>query len=250
MSKIIFEFKDVIKVFGNQAVLHDLNFSVKSNEFVALVGNNGSGKTTIVKTLCNLIPYDNGSIIVFNKRLTPFYVSYRSRIGAFFSDPMLINEFTPSEYLRFVSKFHGLRASEFEPRIHEILNLFTVHNFEQKRIINYSSGEKVKISLAAAIIHNPELLILDEPFIHLDIKSLEVIFNILSSFKGRKTLFITSHNLDLVYNLCDRILILHGGHLVDDISNSKQISIQSLKQVVQNRLADNNYSLELPNWLI
>lgn len=250
MSCIIFEFKEVKKVFGNLTALNDLTFSVKSKEFVALVGNNGSGKTTTIKTLCNLVPYDYGSIIIFNKKVTPLYVSYRSRTGIFLSDPILINEFSPAEYLSFVCKFQGIKADETESRVQEILDLFTINDFNRKKICDYSSGDKVKISFAASIIHNPDLLVLDEPFIHLDIKSLEMILNLLMSFKDRKTLFITSHNLDLIHNLCERILIIDGGHIVDDISNSGQVPFQSFKEVVKQRLTNKNYSLSLLSGLI
>lgn len=250
MSSVIFEFKEVKKVFGNRTALDDLSFSVNSKEFVALVGNNGSGKTTTIKTLCNLIPYNHGSVVIFNKKITPFYVSYRSKIGVFLSEPILINEFTPTEYLRFICKFQGIQADEYVSRVKEILDLFSINNFDRKRIIDYSSGDKVKISLAASIIHNPELLIFDEPFIHLDLKSLDMILNLLLSFKGRKTLFITSHNLDLIYNLCERILIINDGKIIDDISNSKEITFQSLKEVIKNRLTNKNYTSVVPKWLI
>ena len=117
MSSVIFEYKEVKKVFGDLTALDGLTFSVKAEEFIALVGNNGSGKTTTIKTLCNLIPYNNGSIIIFNKKITPFFVSYRSRIGVFLSEPILINEFSPLEYLRFVCKFQGIKADETESRV-------------------------------------------------------------------------------------------------------------------------------------
>jgi ABC-type multidrug transport system ATPase subunit len=250
MDSVVFEFKEVKKTFGDLTVLDDLTFSVKSKEFVALVGNNGSGKTTTIKTLCNLIPYNNGSIIIFDREITPLYVSYRSRIGVFLSEPILINEFSPTEYLRFICKFQGIKADETETRVKEILRLFAINNFDRKKICDYSSGDKIKISLAASIIHNPEVLILDEPFIHLDIKSLDMILNLLLSFKERKTLFITSHNLDLIYNLCERILIMDGGHIIDDISNSKQMPFQSFKDVIKRRLTNKKKSSEPPNWLI
>jgi ABC-2 type transport system ATP-binding protein len=250
MSSVVFEFSEVKKVYGDITALENLTFSVKSNEFVALVGNNGSGKTTTINALCNLIPYNNGSITIFNKKITPFYVSYRSRIGVFLSNPILINEISPTEYLKFVCKFQKINADETETRVREILDLFSIDTLNQKKISDYSSGDKIKISLAASIIHNPELLILDEPFIHLDIRSLEMILNLLLSFKERKTLFITSHNLDLIYNLCERILIIDRGHIIDDISNSKEVQFLSFKELVKKRLIIKNYTSEPPDWLI
>jgi ABC-2 type transport system ATP-binding protein len=249
MNDIIIEFKDVKKAFGKQIALNDLSFSIKSKEFVALIGNNGSGKTTTIKSLCNLIPYDNGSIKIFNKQVTPFYVSFRSKIGVFLSDPILINEFTPAEYLKFICRFQGIPSNNCESRIKEILDLLSIQNFNRGKIINYSSGDKVKISFAASLIHNPEVLIMDEPFIHLDFLSLEKILKILISFRGSKTLFITSHNLEAMQSLCERILIIDEGRIVDDISYSNKLPYQTLKEVVKNRLKSSENTSVIPLWL-
>jgi ABC-2 type transport system ATP-binding protein len=250
MDNMIIEFIGVNKIFGNHTALDNLSFSVRSNEFVALVGNNGSGKTTTVKTLCNLIPYDSGSIRIFNKKITPPYVSYRSMIGVFLSEPMLINEFTPREYLKFICKFQGVNNMDAERRIKELFEFFSINSYDKKKIIEYSSGDKIKISIAAALIHNPDLLIFDEPFIHLDIKSLDLILTLLHSFKGKKALFITSHNLDLIHNLCKRILIIEKGKIIDDITNSPQESFQSLKDVIKGKLGINNSVTTTPEWLV
>ena len=249
MCKVIIEFKEVKKNYGTRTALDNLEFSIKTKDFVGLVGNNGSGKSTIINILCNVVPYEKGEVKIFDNLITPWYVSYRTRIGVFLSEPILINEFTPETYLRFVCKFQGLQSSESEYRVKEIIDLFRIQHSKIKKINDYSSGDKVKISLAASFIHNPELLILDEPFIHLDIASIETLQNLLLSFQKRKTLFITSHNLDLIYSLCERILIISEGKIIDEIFNSKQLPIQLFKAEIKEKLL-NKIANESPKWLV
>ena len=208
------EFVDVVKKYKETKALGGLSFTIGTNEFVALVGNNGCGKSTTINILCNLISYNSGDVFVFNKKVTPYFVSYKSRLGVLLSRPIFINEFSPYEYLNFVCKFQNVDNNLMQQRIEDVINIFRIANSKSKKIDNYSSGDKMKISFAAAIIHNPSILILDEPFINLDIQTIDFLLTLLSSFKNKKTLFITSHNLDLITNLCERFLIMEDGKII------------------------------------
>jgi ABC-2 type transport system ATP-binding protein len=107
----------------------------------------------------------------------------------------------------------------------------------------------MKISFASTLIHNPTILILDEPFIHLDIQTTDFLLTLLSSLKGKKTMFITSHNLDLVTSLCKRFLIMEGGHIIDDISKNSNDTLTSIKTLIKERVVKYKINVETLDWL-
>jgi ABC-2 type transport system ATP-binding protein len=243
------EFKNVAKKYKETKALNGLSFAIAPNEFVALVGNNGCGKTTTINILCNLISYDSGDVFVFTKKVTQYYISYKNKLGVLLSKPILINEFNPYEYLNFICKFQNVDNTLVNQRIEDVFEVFKIANSKSKKIGNYSSGDKMKISFAAAIIHNPAILILDEPFINLDIQTVDFLLTLLSSFKNKKTLFITSHNLDLISNLCDRFLIMEEGKMIDDISKGPSISSESIKILIKERVVKRETNIDSLRWL-
>lgn len=248
MEELI-SFKNVTKYYGNVMALNELTFSINEREIVALVGNNGCGKTTTVNVLCNLIPYEKGEVFVFDKQLTPFYVSYKNRIGFLLSPPIFVNEFSPVEYLRFICKFQGVNRENIESRIKDIIETFEISDSKKKKISDLSAGNKMKIAFASAIIHNPQIVILDEPFIHLDIRTIDLIMNLLSSFRNIKTIFITSHNLDLVLDLCERILLMADGQIIEDLLKTNNLTNEMFKQMIKQKLSLRNKKIKIFDWL-
>ena len=242
-------FDNVVKSYNGKRVLNHFSFSIHENEFVALIGNNGCGKTTTINILCNLIPYDEGEVFILGSKVTPKYVSYKNKLGIVLSSPFLIDEFSTIEYLTFVGEFQFLNKKETEIRARDIIKLFELEEHEAKPIKHLSSGNKMKVSLAAAMIHNPKILILDEPFVNLDIKTIQRLTETLRSFRGKKTVFITSHNLDLVVDLCDRFLVMEKGSLLVEIGSKENISSHELKEKIKSHLTASNHSIEQINWL-
>lgn len=243
------EFQNVVKRYKETKALNGLSFGIRTNEFIGLVGNNGCGKSTTINILCNLIPYDNGDVYVFGKKVTPYYVSYKSRFGVLLSSPVFINEFSPYDYLHFICKFQNVDKNFIKQRIEEIISIFEIANSKNKKIDNYSSGDKMKISFAAAIIHNPLILILDEPFINLDIQTIDFLLTLLFSFKNRKTLFITSHNLDLITNLCERFLLMEDGKIIEDFSKTSNTSVDLIKEIIKKKMIKHRKNIDNLNWL-
>ncbi len=228
-------------------VLQDLSFQVSEGEPVALVGNNGCGKTTTLNVLCNLTGFQKGEYLFDNQKVTHQYVSFKSQLGIVLGEPYYIEEFSVREYWQFVAKFQKVPKTEIEKRITDLFNFLDLEN-DKKAIKNLSSGGKMKVSLGAALIHNPRVLILDEPFVNLDIATTEKVMQILKSFKGKKTIFITSHQLELVLELCDRFLIMQAGKISLELNKADYSDLESLKTVVKNQLISQEPTQNL-EWL-
>jgi ABC-2 type transport system ATP-binding protein len=246
----IIEFKQVRKSFGAGAVLNELSFEIKKNQYVALIGNNGCGKTTSINILCNLIAFDSGEVRVFEKPLTKDYVGYKSQFGMVLSKPYYIEEFTVSEHLAFVGRFQNISRADIKERIHSVLDLVDLLSSKSVKIKDLSSGNQMKVSLASALIHAPDVLILDEPFVNLDIKSVENIIHVLESVKSSKTMLITSHNLDLVTGLCDVFLIMEGGKIINTIHRADFATEDDIKEKVKDLLAQNRRDQKEISWLV
>ncbi len=244
----LISFSNVQKSYGKTKALNELSFEINNNDFVGLIGNNGCGKTTTIHCMCNLIKYDKGNISIFGKKVEPNYVSYKNKIGMLLSKHYFVEEFNVREYWKFVCKFHGVPKNETDKRIDDLINLLDLGQDSNMKIQNLSSGNQMKVSFGTAIIHNPEILVLDEPFIHLDIKTTEKIISILKSFKGKKTLFVTSHNLDLVADLCDAFLIMENGKILLEFKKSDYENLDILKNKVKEVLAKENNIKDI-SWL-
>jgi len=247
MSNII-EFKNVYKNYNRTPALINLSFCIAELEIIAIVGNNGSGKTTTVNVLSNIIPYNSGEVLVFNKKVTPNYVSYKNRLGLILDPPLLVNEFTPREYLRFVCKFQKVTSSVIAGRIEDLTDFFEIAADCKKSIGELSSGDRMKVALSAAIIHNPDILIFDEPFIHMDPKTLDFVVTFLKSLKGKKTIFITSHNLDLLLEICDKVLIMENGTTADLMVVNEQADLNVMKAKLIYKLSEERKNMIEFHW--
>ncbi len=248
---MILNLVDVSKTYDNSKfVLKKLSFNVHNNEFCALVGNNGCGKTTTINILCNLLSYNSGKVEIFDQQLTFDYVLYKNRVGIVLSEYSFIEELSITDYLKFVCKFQKVPKSETLKRIKDVIDLFELNDYNDMTIEELSTGNKMKVSLCAAIIHNPEFLILDEPFVNLDIQTTHKMVEILKSFKGRKSLLITSHNLDLVVELCDRFLIMNDGKILLEINKNDYSSLDELKAFIKQLLTKEDFKIKQLDWLI
>jgi len=229
-------FEKVVKKYGKVMALNGLSFSLEETKYTALVGNNGCGKTTTVLVLCNLLQSQEGVVKYKGRVITPNYVSYKKELGIVLSEPYYIEEFTIEEYLKFVCKFQKVPTQDINKRINDLLALLNLREYKKEKIKNLSSGNQKKVSIAASLIHNPSFLIYDEPFLNLDMQTLHSIKSLLKSLKGTKTLLITSHNLDLIADLCDEFLIMEKGKVIAQLSKSEFPTIEDLKNYVANHL--------------
>ena len=241
----IIKTKNVNKLYGKKKVIDNLKFVIAQNEFAALIGNNGVGKTTTLKIICNLINF-SGDLYVRGEKIKTNDYKFRKDFGIIFDDYILIDEFTVYEYFRFLNKVYCLENQS--SRINELIYLFGLQHESNSQINTLSSGNKMKLLLIASLLHDPAILIYDEPFINIDVKTMELFVDILKSFRGKKTLFITSHNLDLAINLCDRFLIMESGKIIMDLQKADYLSTNDLKNTIKNKLTDDSFIKDI-SWL-
>lgn len=244
----VVSFENVGKAFGKEQPLVNQTFQVEKRSFTALIGNNGCGKTTTLNVLCNITNYDSGVVHIFGQRLTERFVSYKNRVGIFLGTDYLIPALTVVEYLQFVCKFQGVDPIDARHRIKDALSFFELENDSRKRLKDLSSGTRVKVGLCGAMIHNPELLVLDEPFANLDIVTVSKLCDVLGTLKEKKTLIITSHALEPVANLCDHYLVMDKGRIAHSVSADEFASAGDLVHSIKSMLTVRNNSSNL-DWL-
>ncbi|MFW9928281.1 MAG: ATP-binding cassette domain-containing protein [Candidatus Thorarchaeota archaeon] len=247
MNNII-KFENVVKKYGKLKALDELTFSISEGSCTALVGNNGCGKTTTIYVIGNITNYNDGKYYYKNKIVTPKYVTYKNDLGMILSEHYYIEDFSTVEYLKFVSKYQNVPKQEIGQRIDELLGLLELENEKNKIIKDLSSGNQMKVTIASSLIHNPGVLVLDEPFINLDINTTQKLMELLKSLKKKKTIFITSHNLDLVAELCDDFLIMEKGKIITKIEKAGINNLDVLKDRVKRLLVKDKTAKEI-SWL-
>jgi ABC-2 type transport system ATP-binding protein len=202
----------VSKSFGKQQVLKDVNLNIPKGEIFGFLGPSGAGKTTLVKQLAGLDTPTTGENFVFNQKMPS--LALMERIGYMAQSDALYGELSAKENLQFFSSLYGLKGKQQEKRIKEVMEIVNLHDDLNKLVFNYSGGMKRRLSLAAALLHEPELLILDEPTVGIDPllrKSIWDSFNELN--KKGVTIIVTTHVMDEAEK-CHRLGMIRNGELI------------------------------------
>ena len=204
----------VTKTFAMRAV-DGLDLTVKSGEFYALLGPNGAGKTTTLRMIAGLLKPDSGSISIFGIDAIADPIAAK-RITAWLPDePMLYDKLTPLEYLEFIAGLWGVPPNLAEPHAHELLAVLDLQSFRNTRCEGFSRGMKQKVALAGALIHEPKLIMLDEPLTGLDAAIARQVKDLLTArVRAGATIILTTHILEVAERLAGRIGILRHGRLV------------------------------------
>ncbi|MDD5543117.1 MAG: ABC transporter ATP-binding protein [Acidobacteriia bacterium] len=209
------EISDLSKTFSDVYAVKSLSLTVPSGAFFGFVGPNGAGKTTTIRLLLGLLQPTSGSIRVLDRSISGDTAHLRRLIGVVPEGLALFDYLTGWEHLTFVGKMFGLDHQTIKSRSDELMNLMELENSADTLTMNYSFGMKKKLAMAAALLPNPRLLILDEPFESIDPVTRNLLEQILKELVTRKvTVFMTSHALDLVERLCSEAAIICGGSLV------------------------------------
>ena len=206
------EIVELTKKFGEQTALDAVSLSIEKNEIIGLLGPNGAGKSTLMKSIVGALKIDQGEIKFNNKLITEEPKQAKSKIGFLPENNPLYNEMYIKEYLNFVSDIHKLPKS----RIDEVIDRVGITPEKSKKIGQLSKGYKQRVGLAQAIIHEPDLLILDEPTNGLDPNQILEIRNVIKEIGKEKTVLLSTHIMQEVEALCTRVILIHKGKILQD----------------------------------
>lgn len=204
------EIINLTKKFGRITAVEGLNLTVEEGELFGIIGPNGAGKTTIVRIICGALKPTSGTIRVKGYDIQKNPIEVKSIIGYLAEEPNLYERLTPVKLLRFFGELYGVNSSQ---RIEELLRMVDLYDRADSKISTFSKGMRQKLAIARALIHDPEILILDEPTMGLDPGTSRSIRRFIAKQKNDKTILMCTHYLDEAEMLCDRVGILNGGRL-------------------------------------
>jgi ABC-2 type transport system ATP-binding protein len=220
----------LVKIYGDKTVLNIPDLLIGSGELVGLVGNNGAGKTTMLRLILDLIHADEGYVMSNDMKVNENF-DWKTYTGSFIDGRFLIDFYTPEEYFSFIGNVYKIspdiiksRLEEYAPMMHdEILGT-------KKYIKDFSEGNRQKIGIIGAMIINPKVLLLDEPFNFLDPSSQIIVATLIKKMNSDlgTTVLISSHNLNFVSEISSRILLLEKGELIKDLNNQDGIAEKEL----------------------
>ncbi|MBK0403459.1 ABC transporter ATP-binding protein [Adhaeribacter sp. BT258] len=212
----------LVKVYKGVTVLNIPELNIARGESFGLVGNNGAGKTTLFRMILDLVLPLEGEVLLQNENVRQSE-NWKQFTGSYLDEGFLIDYLTPNEYFNFIGSLHGLHKAEVAERLRKFSDFFNDEILDKPKYIrDLSKGNQNKVGIAAALLIEPQLLILDEPFANLDPTTQIRLKNLLRELKEKRqlTMLISSHDLNHVTEVCDRIVILNKGQLVDDIRTS------------------------------
>lgn len=227
------------KTFGEKVAVNIDNYVIHNGDMLGLVGNNGAGKSTLFRLMMDLIKADTGNVVMVGEyQNQPIEMdvtsseNWKEWTGAFIDDSFLIDYLTPDEYFNFVAKICGVSHEQLEEHLAKYEHFMNGELIGQKKLIrNLSAGNKQKVGIIAAMIQQPQVLILDEPFNFLDPSSQSAIKHLLKDYNTSTgaTVLISSHNLNHTTDICPRIALLENGIIIRDIQNENNSAEKELE---------------------
>lgn len=214
--------RDLKKSYNNTTALDIADFRISDGGVIGLAGNNGAGKTTLFRLMLDLIKADCGSVQIDGTDVARSE-AWKEKVGAYIDDSFLIDYLTPEEYFHFISKICCIDKQTIDERITRFSHFLGEEILSASKLIrNLSAGNKQKTGIVAALLHNPQLVLLDEPFNFLDPSSQVALKHLIKDYNQSTgaTIIISSHNLNQITELCERIILLEHGIIIKDIDNS------------------------------
>jgi ABC-2 type transport system ATP-binding protein len=220
------------KVFGQQRAVNDITFSIEKGEIVGFLGPNGAGKSTTMKMATGYLPATSGSIQVNGLDVTTHSIQVRKMMGYLPEHNPLYLDMYVHEYLHFIGKVFEIPGSRLKSRVAEIIDLCGLTPEQNKKIETLSKGYRQRVGLAQALIHNPEVLILDEPTTGLDPNQILEIRKLIKQISSDKTVIFSTHIMQEVQAICDRVIVINKGEIVADDSVNNLLATQAQTDIV------------------
>ena len=215
MNTVAIEARHLVKTYKNKSAVRDLSLSVRPGVLYAFLGPNGAGKSTTLRMLTGLLKPTSGEVLILGQSIEAEPMAVKAAIGLVPDDLPLFDRLTGDETLLFTGRIHNLGVTEARRRTDELLEYFDLNDARAQPVMEYSLGMKKKLALAAALIHRPKVLFLDEALNGVDPVSVKTIADLLRSLVASGvTIFFTTHVLDTAERLCDEIGVIHEGRLV------------------------------------
>ncbi|MEW6366378.1 MAG: ABC transporter ATP-binding protein [Acidobacteriota bacterium] len=235
---------DLTKRYPSVTAVDRISFTLGSHEIVGYLGPNGSGKTTTVNMVTGLLEPTKGRILFRGRNIEEDLVGYRRHFGYVPEEPALYGYLSGIEYLELVGRLRAIPGPHLAEVTDRLLHLLGLHEQRHAAISSYSKGMRQKVLIAAALLHDPDLLILDEPFSGLDVESALVLRDLVKALaRAGKAILFSSHVLDVVERLCTRVIILNRGRIVadDSVERLRELSrLPSLEDVFAQLVVQQN----------
>jgi ABC-2 type transport system ATP-binding protein len=242
----IIEVKNLSKVFGTTRAVDCLNLEVKKGEFFCFLGPNGAGKTTTIKILAGLLRPTSGTAFIDGNDIGENPVESKRVIGYIPDHPYLYEKLSGREFMKFVAGMYNLNGCEIDRKIDELLELFGIRDYADQLTEDYSHGMRQKLVFSATFLHTPKVVIVDEPWVGLDPKSIRFVKDYLRSRTREGTsIFMSTHTLSIAEEIADRIGIIHKGKLIalGTVEQIKASDVRNLEDVFLELTADSSDAL-------
>ena len=228
------------KKYGNKVAVNDLSLHIKPGEIYGFIGHNGAGKTTALKSVVGILDFDEGEIFIDNVSIKADPLACKARIAYIPDNPDIYDYMTGQKYLSFISDVFRVSKEERDAKIKKYADLFELTPSLPNPIASYSHGMKQKLVLISALIHDPKLIIMDEPFVGLDPKAAHILKEIMREICNKGgAIFFSTHVLEVAEKLCDKVAIIKEGKLIRYGTMDEVKGDDSLEEVFLELEADN-----------
>lgn len=238
------ELKNLTKKYVDFPAVDNLNLSIQKGEIFGFIGPNGAGKTTTIKMMGGILEPTSGSVMIAGISMKDHPEKAKSKIGFIPDRPYLYEKLTGMEFLKFVADLYGVDGDIFLKKAGQHLKMFSLLDWSNELIESYSHGMKQRLIMAAALLHDPEVIIVDEPMVGLDPVAIIMVKDLFRNLaKQGVTVFMSTHTLKIAEDICDRIGVIHKGHLIatgttEDLQRKAQVTDADLEQVFLNLTTD------------